>query len=159
MPKLCRNNVSLPCFQFHFKDKLLENATQKRPSKTCSVSISQYFADGSSGTVILALYHCHMTSSLDLYLPAYGCLGFAFIESFLNFDFFGQTSLYFLLRIDWFFGLNIKSSFSDKLGVIWFIRFKIHWLTFSIDFLYPYGSTLLLNHSHKKRIVWKHGPS
>ena len=131
MPQLSRNNVVLPSFQFHFKDKHLQNAAQNRPSKTCSASISLYSADGSSGKVILAFYHCHMTSALTPCLPVYGYLGFGSIGSFRNFDFFGRILLHFLLRLDWFFGLSIKSSVSDNFDVIWFIRFKTHWLTFS----------------------------
>ena len=57
----CRDNVFLSRFPFRLADELLENTHKKNPSKTCSVSISQYAADGSSGNVILALRLCRMT--------------------------------------------------------------------------------------------------
>ena len=82
MLQLPRNNVVLLRFQFYLGDKLLENAPQNRPSKICYVSISQYSANGSSGKVVLALYHCRMASDLTPYLSVYGCLGFACIGSF-----------------------------------------------------------------------------
>ena len=100
MPQLPLDNVALPRSQFYLGDKLLENSTRKKPSKTCSISISQYSADGSSGEIILALYPCRMTSALTPYLPVYRCFGFACIGSFQNFDFFGRVLLHFLLQHD-----------------------------------------------------------
>ena len=78
-------------------ENALENAAQNRHSKTCSVLISQYSADGSSGKVILALYLCRMISALTPYIPVYRCLGFVCNGSFQNFDILGRVSLYFLL--------------------------------------------------------------
>ena len=123
------NFFFLSRFQFQFEDKFLENATKNKP-KTCSVidivfcwwCIWQSYLSLCTIAAWL-LPWLHIFLYMDVWvvhaLEAFGTL-ISFVE---------YCYIFFCDMID--FLVLVSSHLFLIVGVIWFIRFKIRWSTFS----------------------------